>query len=348
MNLFILIFQNQQLPQLLLQIIFVGSLDTMEQKDNNIIEFPNKPVEENTSAEEVKEVNPIIDAFNAISGIMNNSETDEDMTKILGAMLALPENDFNQIAPVILDEVNKSLNNVNNRIALVSIMIEQGYKGDDLTNIFIKTCEEIDAQLTDISQIKKDWLKQLMGIVANAVNETEGISKRYITIPYEICHEKAKEPAYAHVTDSGMDVFALEDIILAPGEQKIIPIGIKVAIPAGYELQVRPKSGISAKTKLRIANAPGTIDAGYRDEIGIIVENVEPPIKDIQYDFNDDGSVNINSMSIIHGSSYTIGEGQKIAQLVLAEVPKVTLLKVEKVSDIGEDRGGGFGSTGLK
>ena len=53
-------------------------------------------------------------------------------------------------------------------------------------------------------------------------------------------------------------------------------------------------------------------------------------------------------MSIIHGSSYTIGEGQKIAQLVLAEVPKVTLLKVEKVSDIGEDRGGGFGSTGLK
>ena len=145
-----------------------------------------------------------------------------------------------------------------------------------------------------------------------------------------------------------MDVFALEDITLAPGEQRIIPIGIKVAIPAGYELQVRPKSGISAKTKLRIANAPGTIDAGYRDEIGIIVENVEPPIKDIQYDFNDDGSVNINSMSIIHGSSYTIGEGQKIAQLVLAEVPKVTLLKVEKVSDIGENRGGGFGSTGLK
>ena len=214
--------------------------------------------------------------------------------------------------------------------------------------MFSEICEEIDKQMTEISQQKRDWIKQVLGVVVNAINETEGISKRYITIPYELCHEKAKEPAYAHVTDSGMDVFALEDITLAPGEQRIIPIGIKVAIPAGYELQVRPKSGISAKTKLRIANAPGTIDAGYRDEIGIIVENVEPPIKDIQYDFNDDGSVNINSMSIIHGSSYTIGEGQKIAQLVLAEVPKVTLLKVEKVSDIGENRGGGFGSTGLK
>ena len=319
----------------------------MEQKDN-IVEFPNKPTEENTSAEEVREINPLMDAFNAVFEVMNDSETDEDMLKILGALLMLPDKDFEQIAPVILDEVNRALNNANNRVALVSILIEQGYKGNDLTEIFENICKEIDMQLTDITQIKKDWLKQLMGVITNAINETEGISKRYITIPYEICHEKAKEPAYAHVTDSGMDVFALEDITLAPGEQKIIPIGIKVAIPAGYELQVRPKSGISAKTKLRIANAPGTIDAGYRDEIGIIVENVEPPIKDIQYDFNDDGSVNINSMCILHGSSYTIGEGQKIAQLVLAEVPKVTLLKVEKVSDIGEDRGGGFGSTGLK
>jgi dUTP pyrophosphatase len=240
------------------------------------------------------------------------------------------------------------MNDPNARIALVAALGNTGYKGDELTGMFGEICEEIDKQMTEISQQKRDWIKQVLGAVVNAINETEGISKRYITVPYEICHEKAKEPAYAHVTDSGMDVFALEDITLAPSEQKIIPIGIKVAIPAGYELQVRPKSGISAKTKLRIANAPGTIDAGYRDEIGIIVENVEPPIKDIQYDFNDDGSVNINSMSIIHGSSYTIGEGQKIAQLVLAEVPKVTLLKVEKVSDIGEDRGGGFGSTGLK
>lgn len=320
----------------------------MEQKDNNIIEFPNKPVEENTSTEEVKEINPIGDAFNALAEALDLQGAAEDGTALFGAILAMPEDQFEIVAPTILDNMQRSMNDPNARIALVASLSNTGYKGDELTGMFGEICEEIDKQMTEISQQKRDWIKQVLGTVVNAINETEGISKRYITVPYEICHEKAKEPAYAHVTDSGMDVFALEDITLAPGEQKIIPIGIKVAIPAGYELQVRPKSGISAKTKLRIANAPGTIDAGYRDEIGIIVENVEPPIKDIQYDFNEDGSVNINSMSIIHGSSYTIGEGQKIAQLVLAEVPKVTLLKVEKVSDIGEDRGGGFGSTGLK
>ena len=320
----------------------------MEQKDNNIIEFPNKPVEENTSTEEVKEINPIADAFNALAEALDLQGAAEDGTALFGAILAMPDEQFEIIAPTVLENMQRSMNDPNARIALVASLSNTGYKGDELTGMFGEICEEIDKQMTEISQQKRDWIKQVLGTVVNAINETEGISKRYITVPYEICHEKAKEPAYAHVTDSGMDVFALEDITLAPGEQKIIPIGIKVAIPAGYELQVRPKSGISAKTKLRIANAPGTIDAGYRDEIGIIVENVEPPIKDIQYDFNEDGSVNINSMSIIHGSSYTIGEGQKIAQLVLAEVPKVTLLKVEKVSDIGEDRGGGFGSTGLK
>lgn len=320
----------------------------MEQKDNNIIEFPNKPVEENTSTEKVKEINPIADAFNALAEALDLQGAAEDGTALFGAILAMPEDQFEIIAPTVLENMQRSMNDPNARIALVASLSNTGYKGDELTGMFGEICEEIDKQMTEISQQKRDWIKQVLGAVVNAINETEGISKRYITVPYEICHEKAKEPAYAHVTDSGMDVFALEDITLAPGEQKIIPIGIKVAIPAGYELQVRPKSGISAKTKLRIANAPGTIDAGYRDEIGIIVENVEPPIKDIQYDFNEDGSVNVNSISIIHGSSYTIGEGQKIAQLVLAEVPKVTLLKVEKVSDIGEDRGGGFGSTGLK
>ena len=320
----------------------------MEQKDNNIIEFPNKPVEENTSTEKVKEINPIADAFNALAEALDLQGAAEDGTALFGAILAMPEDQFEIIAPTVLENMQRSMNDPNARIALVASLSNTGYKGDELTGMFGEICEEIDKQMTEISQQKRDWIKQVLGAVVNAINETEGISKRYITVPYEICHEKAKEPAYAHVTDSGMDVFALEDITLAPGEQKIIPIGIKVAIPAGYELQVRPKSGISAKTKLRIANTPGTIDAGYRDVIGIIVENVEPPIKDIQYDFNEDGSVNVNSISIIHGSSYTIGEGQKIAQLVLAEVPKVTLLKVEKVSDIGEDRGGGFGSTGLK
>lgn len=307
----------------------------MEQKDNIVEEVKN-------------EVNPITDSFEAISKIMVGDEGAEDATAMFGALLSMPDDEFKDVSTILLDEINRSLNTPAERIALVAAMTAQGYTGDDLTDTFQELCNEIDTQLTDLSQIKRDWLKQLMGSVTNAINETEGISKRYIRVPYEKCHEDAKAPAYAHETDSGMDVYALEDITLAPGEQKIIPIGIKVALPAGYELQVRPKSGISAKTKLRVANAPGTIDAGYRDEIGVIIENVEPPIRSIATDFAESPNDFIPVGAIEFGRSYTIGKGQKFAQLVLSEVPKAVLYEVESVGEIGEDRGGGFGSTGLK
>ncbi len=307
----------------------------MEQKDNIVEEVKN-------------EVNPITDSFEAISKIMVGDEGAEDATAMFGALLSMPDDEFKDVSTILLDEINRSLNTPAERIALVAAMTAQGYTGDDLTDTFQELCNEIDTQLTDLSQIKRDWLKQLMGSVTNAINETEGISKRYIRVPYEKCHEDAKAPAYAHETDSGMDVYALEDITLAPGEQKIIPIGIKVALPAGYELQVRPKSGVSAKTKLRVANAPGTIDAGYRDEIGVIIENVEPPIRSIATDFAESPNDFIPVGAIEFGRSYTIGKGQKFAQLILSEVPKAVLYEVESVGEIGEDRGGGFGSTGLK
>lgn len=317
----------------------------MEQKNDIENALKNSNIE---VKDEVETVNPVADAFNALAETLDLQGAAEDGTALFGALLAMPDDQFEQVGPVVLEQIIRSLNDPNDRIALVSSMMASGYNADDLTGLFAEVCDEIDEQLKDLSQVKRDWIKQMMGAVINAINETSGISKRFIEVPYEVCNDKAKRPAYAHETDSGMDVYALEDIVLGPGERKIIPIGIKVALPVGYEFQVRPKSGISAKTSLRIANAPGTIDSGYRDEIGIIVENTEAPIKKIEYEFNDDGTINLNTLSIIHGSSYAIDAGQKIAQLVLAEVPKAVLYEVEKVSDIGEDRGGGFGSTGLK
>jgi dUTP pyrophosphatase len=150
-------------------------------------------------------------------------------------------------------------------------------------------------------------------------------------------------PTYAHLTDSGMDVYALDDITIVPGETKLVPTGIKVAIPAGYELQVRPKSGRCLKTKLRVANTPGTIDAGYRDEIGVIIDNIEPFIKSADIDENG------RLYNVEFGSSYTIGKGEKFAQLVLCEVPKAVFYQVESVGEVANDgRNGGFGSTGVK
>lgn len=130
-------------------------------------------------------------------------------------------------------------------------------------------------------------------------------------------------PDYAQLGDAGMDVRASEPVCVYPGETKIVKTGLYVAIPKDYELQVRPRSGMSAKTNIRVANAPGTIDSNYRGEIGVIVDNIG----------NDE---------------YYINVGDRIAQLVLSKVPTIRWFPVENIEALGEtNRGaGGFGSTG--
>ena len=262
----------------------------------------------------------------------------------VGALLAMPEEHFAIIAPVFLAELEKGLRNVNDQMIMVQSMNMLGLKAENVREQYEQIYAEIDTQMGDIiSHQKRDFLKQMLGITYNALAEAEGIAKKNILIPLERCHEAAKVPTYAHLTDSGMDVYALEDITIAPGETKLIPTGLKVAIPSGYELQVRPKSGRCLKTKLRVANTPGTIDAGYRDEIGVIIDNIEPFIKSADIDENG------RLYNVEFGSSHTIGAGEKFAQLVLCEVPKAVFYEVETVSAIENDgRAGGFGSTGVK
>jgi dUTP pyrophosphatase len=262
----------------------------------------------------------------------------------LGALLALPEEQFGILAPAFLDELERGMRNVNDQMIMVQSMNMLGLKAENVREQYEQLYAEIDAQMGGIlSRQKRDFLKQLLGMTYNSLSEAEGIAKKTILIPLEYCNEGAKMPAYAHSTDSGMDVYALEDITIAPGETKLIPTGLKVAIPAGYELQVRPKSGRCLKTKLRVANTPGTIDAGYRDEIGVIIDNIEPFIKSADIDENG------RLYNVEFGSSYTIGAGEKFAQLVLCEVPKAAFYQVESVAAIENDgRAGGFGSTGVK
>ncbi|MGI6084266.1 MAG: dUTP diphosphatase [Acetivibrionales bacterium] len=158
----------------------------------------------------------------------------------------------------------------------------------------------------------------------------------------EIVREGVKLPFYANPYDAGMDVCAAEEVIIEPGQTVIIPTGLKFAIPEGYEIQVRPRSGISLKTPLRIANSPGTIDSGYRDELGIIVNNSSTTGNAK----HPDEYINLDSKGNIKGT-YIIRKGERIAQLVLAEVPRMNLRVVGSVKNIGTDRGGGFGSTGI-
>ena len=280
-----------------------------------------------SALEELKNVNPELGGFEEIA-----------------ALLAMPEEQFALISPFFLHELEKSFNNVNDQMAMVQAMNVAGVKAEDAKQEYLAICEAIDIQMGDtLSAQKRDFVKQLLAITYNAVSEAEGITKRHILIPIEYCREDAKMPTYAHLTDAGMDIYLTEDVTIHPGETKLIPTGIKVALPLGYELQVRPKSGRSLKSKLRIANTPGTIDAGYRDEICIIADNIDQVIKGGELD--EAGRLT----GILWGSDITLEKGEKIAQLVLSEVPKAVFYEVENVSSIENDgRKGGFGSTGDK
>jgi dUTP pyrophosphatase len=127
-------------------------------------------------------------------------------------------------------------------------------------------------------------------------------------------------PAYATEGAAGMDVLAAEDVVLAPGGRHAVATGFSLAIPAGYEVQVRPRSGLALKHGISLPNAPGTIDSDYRGELKIILIN--------------------------HGSDeFAVLRGDRIAQLVLAPVTRATWLEVDDLDETARGEGG-FGSTG--
>ena len=164
-----------------------------------------------------------------------------------------------------------------------------------------------------------------------------------VRIPIEICREGVELPSYTRKGDAGMDVRAAVDILVEPGATVVVPTGLRFAIPEGYEIQVRPRSGLSLNTPLRIPNSPGTIDAGYRDELGILMMNTSPAVPD-----GEEAALPILGLDARGGrhGRYQIRKGDRIAQVVLAETPRMAFDVVLSVRSIGEDRGGGFGSTG--
>lgn len=285
-----------------------------------------------------KVVEEVRDALYQLNSLDGNS------IDAIAVLLSMDDAQFELVSSGILDSFLRSLNTTNARLMLAQSINATGSTAESVQNEFLQLVNEVDT-ITDLTAPKRDFLKKLLHGINTAISETEGIAKRYIQIPFVKCHPNAKMPEYAHPDDSGMDVYAVDDYVIHPGETKLIPTGIKLAVPNGYEIQIRPKSGRALKTKMRIANSIGTVDAGFRGELQVIIENIEPPIKDITYDFDDNGRPIITS--ILRGSDMTIGKGEKFAQLVLMEVPKAVLFQVENLDDT-ERADGGFGSSGLK
>ncbi|WP_095021962.1 dUTP diphosphatase [Bacillus thuringiensis] len=142
-------------------------------------------------------------------------------------------------------------------------------------------------------------------------------------------------PRYAKPGDSGFDLVAAEDVIIKPGETKVIPTGLAFEIPPGYEMQVRPRSGMTRNTKLRVVL--GTVDSGYRGEVGVIVDHIMSKDLGVRFDKEKQEFV----------SASVIEKGTRIAQGVIAPVVTAHFEEVDELSD--SERGNrGFGSTGVK
>ena len=296
----------------------------------------------NQSSEQIKEQNSIFEQLmkevEQINPALGGFEE-------LATLLALPENSFALIGPVFLNELEKSLNNIEDKLVLVQAMNLSGQKLEDVRTIYLQIEDKINSEFDGIlSNQKKDFLKRLLFLTYNAIAEAEGITKRIIQIPIELTSENAQVPKYAHLGDGALDLYSPADYTINPGETIIIPCDIKVALPYGYAFLIHPRSGTSAKTKLRVANSVGLVDSQYKGVIGVIIENIEPPIKDITYEFDDNGRPVLTS--VLHGQSYTISKGERFAQMRLVEVPTASFFQVDSVDGIGDDRGGGFGSSG--
>jgi dUTP pyrophosphatase len=195
-----------------------------------------------------------------------------------------------------------------------------------------KIKEEIEKQFGKLQtefgiQADDEYQKELEDMLGLSFEEMEkeiNDIARLRRINIELTHEDAVFPKYAYPSDSGFDLHATENVIIGPFGRALIPTGLKLSFEEGYEIQVRPKSGLAIKQGLTVLNTPGTVDQGYTGEIQVIVFNT-------------------------NNTTVTIQKGMKVAQAVLCPVVQGKFVSLEKVEQIGEkDRGdNGFGSTGI-
>lgn len=144
---------------------------------------------------------------------------------------------------------------------------------------------------------------------------------QHITMPVKILDNSIPKPAYAKAGDAGLDLRSRIDVVIAPGKRQLVPTGIAIAIPEGFAGFVQPRSGLALKKGLTIVNTPGLIDSGYRGELGVIALNTDTD------------------------EPIVIAKGDRIAQLVIQEVPVVDLIVVDELDKTSRGETG-FGSSG--
>lgn len=290
-----------------------------------------------------KQIQIFDEIFGALDGALGSDEADG--LQILGAVLAMPDDAFETVKGSLFDTIKSTFNSPEAKIGFAQMMNQQGLRIEDFSDNLddlVQAVDEMAAEGVELSDSKKDFLKFIFTTFINTMEESNMVSHRVLTIPVEVCRDGAKLPTYATNGSAAMDIYSPAEYTIGPGECIIIPTGLKVNLPIGYALLIQPRSGMSRKTKLRVANTPGLIDSDYHEEIGVIVENIDPPLKD--FEIQQDGEAILQGP--LYGSSFTIGKGERFAQMRLVEVPLVNWLPVESLGSFENDHGKGFGSTG--
>lgn len=234
-------------------------------------------------------------------------------------LLELPDNQFEAVYPKMKRELTKAFtSNAVRKDILAQLALSPVENLQEELSGVEKIIAEINAD-DSLSESKKDLLITTLSHSASLISSVVKIPREMVDVKIQKIHEDAIIPEYAHVTDAGADIYAIEDVVVKPHTTVLIKTGLKVAIPTGYEIQIRPRSGMSLKTSMRVANAPGTIDAGYRGEVCVIMENT--------------GNL-----------TYNIAKGDRVAQMFIMPVPMINWIETNELDDT--DRGeGGFGST---
>ena len=142
-----------------------------------------------------------------------------------------------------------------------------------------------------------------------------------MTVKFRKIDQAAILPSYAHPGDAGMDVRSVEELVVEPGGRKLVRTGLVMLLPPGYEAQVRPRSGLALKNGVTVLNTPGTIDEGYRGEVGVILAN-------------------------LGAEPFRVEKGAKIAQIVIAPCTRAEIVETAEIDETARGTGG-FGSTGV-
>lgn len=259
--------------------------------------------------------------------------TVEELVNVIQELFSLDDEFLVNQLPAMMMEVEKNLTGPKAMQAM-----DEAIKAAELEGIsieeFIHSVEyskqamfelflELKEQYSD-SEMRLETLDMLYSLLENYFNTflLRMASRDTVNMAVELTGINAKIPTYAHPGDQGADIYAAETVEMPPYTYgKAISTGIKMMIPEGWVVSIRPRSGLSKNTTLRISNSPATIDQQYRGEIKVLMDNIGP-------------------------SPITINAGDRIAQMVLERNYQMNFHQVDSISEATERGSGGFGSSG--